>query len=169
MKDISPSDGIRWSECVPTELTGKRRPDYLSPGDILVAARGSHNYAVLVDDGLLATGKQAVAAPHFYLVRLTTDTILPEFLSWLLNQAPAQRHLNQNAEGTLTKSIRRSVLEDTPVAVPPIARQRAILAMASSLRHEQRLVRQLVDNGERMMASIARDLHSKPENPATRS
>lgn len=59
MKDVSLTEGIRWSDCFETELTGKREPDYLTTGDILVAARGSHNYAVQVDQLLASTGKQA--------------------------------------------------------------------------------------------------------------
>src|SRR5690625_6195254 len=58
MKDVSLTEGIRWSGCLETELTGKREPDYLTTGDILVAARGSHNYAVQVDQLLASTGKQ---------------------------------------------------------------------------------------------------------------
>jgi hypothetical protein len=164
MKDVSQTEGICWSGCLETELTGKREPDYLTTGDILVAARGSHNYAVQVDQTLIATGKQAVAAPHFFLVRLKRDSlnkkdILPEFMVWLLNQPPAQRYFEQNAEGTLTKSIRRSVLEEAPVVVPPLAKQRAIVAMADTLREEQKLLQTLVNNGERMMGAIANDLY----------
>jgi restriction endonuclease S subunit len=117
-----------------------------------------------VDQTLIATGKQAVAAPHFFLVRLKRDSlnkkdILPEFMVWLLNQPPAQRYFEQNAEGTLTKSIRRSVLEEAPVVVPPLAKQRAIVAMADTLREEQKLLQTLVNNGERMMGAIANDLY----------
>lgn len=78
---------------------------------------------------------------------------------WLLNQVPAQRYFEQNAEGTLTKSIRRCVLEDAPVVVPPLAKQRAIIAMANTLGEEQRLIQRLVNNGERMMGAIANDLY----------
>lgn len=168
MKDVSLTEGIHWSDCLETELTGKREPDYLAAGDILVAARGSHNYAVQVDQALASTGKQAVAAPHFFLVRLKRDSlkkkdILPEFVVWLLNQAPAQRYFEQNAEGTLTKSIRRSVLENAPVVVPPLAKQRAIIAMANTLSDEQRLIQKLVNNGERMMNAIAKDLFKNTE------
>jgi hypothetical protein len=158
MRDISLTEGVRWSACLETELTGKREPGYLTVGDILVAARGSHNYAVLVDQGLAAIGKRAVAAPHFFVVRVTKRDILPEFMVWLLNQTPARRYFEQNAEGTLTKSIRRSVLEDVPVAVPSLAKQQAIIAMANILGEEQRLIRKLLSNGERMMGAIAKDL-----------
>ncbi|MVF12343.1 restriction endonuclease subunit S [Ketobacter sp. MCCC 1A13808] len=159
MKDVSLTEGIRWSSCLETELTGKREPDYLATGDILVAARGSHNYAVHVDESLALTGKQAIAAPHFFVISLKKKDILPEFMVWLLNQTPAQRYFEQNAEGTLTKSIRRSALEDVPVVVPPLAKQRAIIAMASTLGEEQRLIQKLANNGERMMGAIANDLY----------
>ncbi|MDZ4050413.1 MAG: restriction endonuclease subunit S [Limnobacter sp.] len=158
MKDVSLTEGILWSGCIETELAGKREPDYLTTGDILLAARGSHNYAVQVDDSLLSTGKRAVAAPHFFMISPKRDNILPEFLLWLLNQAPAQRYFEQNAEGTLTKSIRRSVLEDTPVLVPPVEKQQAIVAMANTLREEYKLIQKLISNGERMMNTVAKDL-----------
>lgn len=163
MKDVSLTEGIRWSDCLETELTGKREPDYLTTGDILVAARGSHNYAVQVDQALDIIGKQAVAAPHFFVISLKKKDILPEFLVWLLNQTPAQRYFEQNAEGTLTKSIRRSVLEDVPVVVPPLAKQRAIISMAATLRDEHKLIQKLVSNGERMMSAIAKDLFENKE------
>lgn len=166
MKDVSLTEGIRWSDCLETELTGKREPDYLTTGDILVAARGSHNYAVQVDQALATIGKQAVAAPHFFVISLKKKDILPEFLVWLLNQTPAQRYFEQNAEGTLTKSIRRSVLEEAPVVVPPLAKQRAIISMAATLRDEHKLIQKLVSNGERMMSAIAKDLFENKEvNP----
>lgn len=163
MKDVSLTEGIRWSDCLETELTGKREPDYLTTGDILVAARGSHNYAVQVDQALATIGKQAVAAPHFFVISLKKKDILPEFLVWLLNQTPAQRYFEQNAEGTLTKSIRRSVLEEAPIVVPPLTKQRAIISMAATLRDEHKLIQKLVSNGERMMSAIAKDLFENKE------
>lgn len=158
MRDVLLSEGIRWSACVRTEIAGKRPPGYLMVGDILVAARGSHNYATLIDEGLQATGKQAVAAPHFFVVSLEDESILPEFIVWLLNQMPTQRYFEQNAEGTLTKSIRRSVLEETPVVVPSLEKQKTIVAMAEVLRKKQKLMQQLTQNSERIMSAVANEL-----------
>lgn len=163
MKDVSLTEGIRWSGCLETELTGKREPDYLTEGDILVAARGSHNYAVQVENSLEMRGKRAVAAPHFFVIRLTDKSILPEFMVWFLNQEPVQRYFEQNAEGSVTKSIRRSVLEEVSVVAPPVAKQQTIIALAKTLRDEQRLIQKLVNNGERMMNAIARELFENKE------
>lgn len=159
MKDVSITEGIHWPGCISTTLNGKREPDWLQPGDILVAARGSRNYAVQVDDN----GLRAVAAPHFFVVRLKRNDVLPDYLAWLLNQSPCQRYFDKNAEGTLTKSIRRSVLEETLVAVPPLAKQHSIVGLTSTLRQEQRILEQMLRNGEHLLNTIANDLLVSPE------
>lgn len=158
MKDVSVQDGVDWSRCTCTNLTGKRDPDWLRPGDILIAARGSHNYAVHVDERLSSTNFQAVASPHFFIVRVTREGVLPEYLTWLLNQGPCQRYFEQTAEGSVTKSIRRSVLEQTPVAIPPLDKQHVIVRMTKTLAQERRIVEQLLSNGERLMNAIASNL-----------
>lgn len=159
MKDVSTQQGISWAQCQHTELTGKRDPDWLQPGDILVAARGNHNYAVQVDHTLTHTGFQAIAAPHFFVITLKNpNQVLPEYLTWLLNQAPSRRYFEQNSEGSFTKSIRRSVLEDMPIAVPPLAKQHSIIKLANTLNHERQIVEQLLRNGEHLMNTIATEL-----------
>ncbi|UTW03061.1 restriction endonuclease subunit S [Amphritea atlantica] len=163
MKDVSEREGIQWSGCMETELTGKREPDWLKPGDILVAARGGHNYAALITDQLLQAGTRAVAAPQFFIVRSKQDNVLPEYLVWFLNQQPCQRYFEQNAEGSLTKSIRRTVAEEAPIAVPPLAKQQTIIGLARAVRQEQRIAEQLISNGERLQSSIAKDLLDNKE------
>ena len=101
---------------------------------------------------------QAVAAPHFFVIRLSSNDVLPGYLAWFLNQHPCQSYLEQNAEGTLTKSIRRSVLEDVTVALPELAKQCAIIDLANTLGQEKKIVEQLLRNSERLMSTIASDL-----------
>lgn len=165
MRDISLTEGVNWAGCITTNLTGKRAPDYLQEGDILVAGRGNHNYAVLVDinhaNKTLGSTVEAVASPHFFVVRVTQQNILPEFVAWLLNQPYCQRYFEQNSEGTLTKSIRRSVLEDTPVVIPPLEKQQTIIALAKATHEKHKLMQQLIQNGERTMNAIANDLFNK--------
>jgi hypothetical protein len=177
MKDVSLNEGIRWSNCIETELSGKRKPNWLKPGDILFIARGSNNYAVLVTPSLpppsqgeeftpspgkgragVGSCRRAVAAPHFFVLHCQSANLLPEYLVWQLNQAPCQRYFQREAEGTLTKSIRRSVLEATPIVVPPLAKQRSIVQLANSLKQQRQLMEQLIRNNEILMRAIAEDL-----------
>ena len=163
MKDISPDAHIMWNTCTPTKLTGKREPGYLLPSDILVAARGNRNYAVQVGEVMHVNCHKAVAAPHFFVVRIKQNNVLPEFLAWLLNQAPSQRYFEQNAEGSMAKSIRRSVLDSTPIVIPILSKQRTIAAIANTLSAEKTLLQDLIINGERMMHTLATDLFTNKE------
>lgn len=156
MRDVSVARGIHWPGCVSTQLRGKRQPDWLQAGDLLFAARGNHNYAVVVDDAV--PSESAVAAPHFFHLRLITKDVYPEFLAWYLNQLPTQNYIQINAEGSLTKSIRRDVLECTTVVLPEKSQQEEILKLAAVLRQERKLAEALIQRGEDMMAAIAAEL-----------
>ena len=158
MKNITAQNEIHWASCIHTKLSGKREPNYLQAGDILVAARGNHYYAVLIHEEMFQARIQAVAAPHFFVIRLRSDNVLPGYLTWFLNQRPCQSYLEQNAEGTLTKSIRRSVLEDVTIAVPELSKQRTLIDLANTLGQEKKIVEQLLRNNERLMNTIAGDL-----------
>lgn len=155
MKDVSPDNPIDWSQCLTAELSG-RRADYLRSGDILFVARGNRNYAVQI--GEIPDGMQAVASPHLFVIRLQDKSLTPEFLTWFLNQMPCQQYFEQNAEGTMAKSIRRGVLERTPIAIPSLQKQAAIVNLHNSHIQQQRVIQQLLVNSEQMMSAIATDL-----------
>ena len=160
MKNISTNQSVDWISCTETTLAGKREPDWLTPGDVLFAARGNNNYAVLIDESMASI--RAVAAPHFFVLRRKTRQLLPGFLAWLLNRPPSQHYFRREAEGTLTKSIRRSVLAATPVVLPPLDKQQTIIHLANTLNKKQQLMEQLIHNGETLMNGIANDLLKTP-------
>jgi hypothetical protein len=167
MRDVSTKEGVMWSQCTKTTLTGKKEPVWLSPGDILFTARGSNNYAVIVDDQAL--NLKAVAAPHFFIIRSQGDDLLPEYLTWFLNQEPCQRYFEREAEGSVTKSIRRSVLEETPIAIPSVERQQSLIGIARTLHQEQQVAEQLIKNGKSLMAAIANDLLTEHKHIRSRN
>jgi hypothetical protein len=156
MRDTAPS-GVDWTSCVRTEVAGRREPDWLRPGDILFPARGNVSQAVLIDESI---GRlQAVAAPHFFLLRVTHPDVLPAYLAWWLNQEPAQRHLEQNAQSsTLVRNIARPVLEATPVMLPPLSRQEQIVGLADAMQREEELLQRLRQTNQQIMTGLARDL-----------
>ncbi|MBX3629262.1 MAG: restriction endonuclease subunit S [Nitrosomonas sp.] len=157
MRDIVDGQIIQWPACARTTLRSKRDTDWLKPGDLLVAARGSHYYAVQVDSH---EENQAVAAPHFFVVRVQKESILPAYLGWLINQRPCQRYLEQNAEGTLTKSIRRNVLGSLPIAVPTLERQRNLVGLVDALQQERVLLHRQLENNLALQSALAADLLS---------
>lgn len=158
MRDIKNQTDINWNDCIQTELTGKRLPTYLEVNDILFAARGSNNYAVLVDKTLKQKNIVAIAAPHFFVLTVKKETVLPEYLVWFLNQRPSQRYFEQNSEGSLTKSIRKTVLEKAPIAIPSLSEQKLIVELANVVKEERLSAEALIQNGQHLMNAIAKDL-----------
>lgn len=156
MRDTAPS-GVDWASCVRTEVTGRREPDWLRPGDILFPARGNVSLAVLIDARIGSL--QAVAAPHFFVLRTRRSDVLPAWLVWWLNQEPAQRYLEQQAQSsTLVRNIARPALESVPVALPPLSRQEQIVELACAMQREEALLHRLRQTSQQIMTGLARDL-----------
>jgi hypothetical protein len=83
---------------------------------------------------------------------------MPEFLAWQLNQQPVQDYFKRNAEGSTSKSIRCAVVENTPIIIPSISRQKTISNPNNAVVSERRLAEQLIENGENLMSRICADL-----------
>jgi len=152
---------VNWQSCIEIEITGTASPKFLKSGDILFVARGNNNYAVLVDSSINTS--KMVAAPHFYIIRTNTDKVLPQFLVCLLNQKPIQQCFKREAEGTLAKSIRRSVLENVEVILPSLDEQHKVAQLTSTIQRQQDTYQQLIDNGNQIMSTIAYQLHNRKE------
>ena len=149
MKDVSIEQGVCWDNVTETKLSGKKKPDWLMNGDILFADRGTRNYAVLVEQVM----GQVVSAPHFYVIRVNEQSLLPEFLVWQLNQKPLQNYFDSVAQGKLTKSITRSMLEDAEITAPPIAKQKQIVCLHAIMLQEKKLYAELSRNADKLMRS----------------
>lgn len=156
MRDTAP-DGVNWASCVRTTVPGRREPDWLQTGDVLFPARGNVSRAVLIDEQIGTL--KAVAAPHFFLLRTKKASLLPAYLAWWLNQDPVQRHLEQNAQSsTLVRNIARTVLETTPLALPPLAEQQKLAGLALAMHQEETLLMRLRQSNQHIMTGLARDL-----------
>ena len=160
MKDVSFDDGVNWAGLTESELTGKKAPDYLKTGDILFIARGARNYAIYIDQQV----ESVVCAPHFYLLKTKVNTLNPQFLSWLLNQSIMQAMFDSLAEGSVQKSLRRSLLENIEIVIPPMEKQLEIVKLNALAQRQKQSHRQIIANTDKMMNSIASDLMTGKTN-----
>ncbi|MCK4841516.1 MAG: hypothetical protein KAT04_06490 [Methylococcales bacterium] len=58
----------------------------------------------------------------------------------------------------LSKSVRRSVLENAEIHIPPIEKQKQILGLHKTLLQEKRLYSELIENADKLMNSIASEV-----------
>jgi restriction endonuclease S subunit len=158
MKDVDLKIGVNWSGLVKTHLEGRRKPDWLEPGDILFLSRGNHNYAFCLDEVPIPV----VSSPHFFLIRLDKRAkVIPEFLAWQINQVPAQNYFNVSAEGTRQRSIKRSVLENFKVKILEQHIQRKIVYLDRLVKTEISLYSDLIKNRKQMLKAVAFDILNK--------
>lgn len=160
LRDAQPNGQINQNQIIKTTLPGKKNPIWLESGDILFSARGSKNFASLVED----LPKKTVCSPHFFIVKVkksAMDKVSAEFICWQLNQLYAQRYFIKTAEGGINLGIRRKVLESVPIKLIPINNQREIVALHRSSLSEQKILQQLIDNRQQELKAIALDLLRK--------
>lgn len=156
MKDINETYNVNWSTVIETRLPSRQSTISLQFGDILFAARGQRNYAALIDAELKE--RLAIAAPQFFVIRLNVPDVLPEYMAWFLNQSIAQRYFLSNAEGSTTPSIRRQVLEATPIILPTLKQQKTIIELAKIIRKEKQLAHKMIANGELLMQTLLNEI-----------
>ncbi len=154
VRDTGPTGEINQATLVQTELSTKKQPDWLQNGDVLFVAKGAKHYSALVQQVL----EHTVCSPHFFVVRIKAefkDMILPDFLCWQLNQQPAQRYFKATAEGSMYLSIRRQVLENVPIKVLTLEKQKQLTAMHRCAVKEQKVLQKLIENRQQQLEAIA--------------
>ena len=114
---------------------------FLKPGDVLFAAKGTKNFAAVIEDDHLPS----VASTSFFVIRLKNHKVLPEYLAWFMNSASTQQFLKSTALGSSMASISKGVLEKLEVLVPTIQIQHSILSITSH-REKEKQLRQKIES-----------------------
>lgn len=155
VRDIDADGEISWDGVITTRITGRKQPHWLREGNIIFAFRGPRNLATCMPD----LDRPVVCAQHFFRITLKgTNDALPKFIAWQLNQAPLQRYFRQSAEGSAQVSIRRAVLEQAMITLPPLEQQIILTRFADKALKEKQLLTKLIDNRRQQINAIANDL-----------
>jgi len=159
MRDISKDGFINWETVVKTNVPLKKLGDnseaWLTARDIIFTARGQNNYAYEI------TGcpSKTVLSPHLFKIRIMdTSVAIPAFLAWQINQKPAQAYFSKNTEGSAIVGIRRTVLDNLPIYLPPIEEQHQIIKVIHCWEKERDTLHKLQENHQMMMDAIASNI-----------
>jgi len=112
----------------------------VNQGDVLFLSRGNRNFATLVDVNLQDT----IAAAYFFILKPDGATVLPQYLAWYINSAPAQQFIQSLARrGTYMPVVPKSALEKLPIDVPPLRVQKTIVELDNLTKKERSLLQEL--------------------------
>ena len=113
----------------------------LRAGDVLFAAKGTKNFAAVYEEPNLP----AVASTTFFVIRLLGSNVLPEYLTWFLNNPNTQASLKAQAIGTSIPSISKQVLEELEIPIPSIEKQKLVVSI-SKLRLEEKTIQMKLES-----------------------
>jgi type I restriction modification DNA specificity protein len=136
-----------------------RKDWVLKPDDVLFMARGTRNYSVLIKE----IPEPALAAACFFIVRVSSDQVLPHYLCWYLNQAPVDHYLGRHSgRGVHMPVVRRSVIEGIEIPIPPLEVQSKISKMDVLLKKELELIDKLAEKRKELITAAC--LHAVRNN-----
>lgn len=128
-------------------------PPFLDQGEIVVAARGNRNVAVVYRSDI-----PVVATSQFLIVNLRREEceIAPEYLCWLLNHPVTQQMFNRS--GTNIQLITKAALLDVEIPVPPAHIQRKLIKLQRVWQEEDKLINKLQNNRHQLELGILQKL-----------
>jgi restriction endonuclease S subunit len=139
MKDLTDENTVTCNNLTLTDIIKFNENHYVKKGDLIFRSRGlAATSAIVLDD----PGIAVVSAP-LLKIRLINPGIMPEYLNWFISQLPAQVFLASRAGGTTQKMISKEALKELEVFVPPLEKQKDIVALAALAEEEQRIIKQL--------------------------
>lgn len=111
------------------------KPDhFLRPGDILFPNRGTRTTAYVFDLSL----PRVLAGAQFFLLRLDSGQVNPDYLAWFLRTEPAAAHFALRRKGTNVQTLQRADLLELEVPLPCLDRQGKIAeTVALGLKERQ--------------------------------
>lgn len=154
VRDVSAEGSIAWEHLVRTQVDETRSPRWLQPNDVLFIARGHRHQAICLTE----IPHACVCSEYFFVLRVRSSALLPAFLAWQINRAPAQRYFASNAEGSAQLNVRKGVLEALEVMLPPLRQQQALVDLAGAVEEERARLNALIRNRQQQLDALAFDL-----------
>ncbi len=159
LRNVNPEFGIEWETVSKVELPQGRKPKWLTKNDVIFSARGARSNAY----SLKEVRPNTVCAPHFFILSIKDTSILdPDFLTWQINEKPAQEYFKRTAVGTQAiVTVRRPAMEQLPIAIPSLKEQLLIGSLYETARKERAALTRLIHNRNQQLEAIALSLHQK--------
>lgn len=95
----------------------------VAPGDVLLTIVGTIGRSAVVPEAA-----EPFALQRSVAVLSPKDGLLPKFLAYQFQSPQIQRYFEQHARGTAQKGVYLKTLGETPILVPPVTEQHAVVA-----------------------------------------
>ena len=125
----------------------------LQTNDILFIAKGNHNNAVQYQ-----SNKKATVVSLFFIIRVTSSHVLPNYVTWFINSPQAQAYFREYRAGASVGNIKKADLENLPIPIPSLAIQQKITDINQLFQEEQQLTKNYFAQKEKYLNGIFNNL-----------
>jgi len=104
-------------------------------GDVLFLAKGIEHFAYYVDKNF----KNTLVSASFYILKVKTREVLPEYLAWVMNQQQAKLYFDRYSAQTAVSFLSKQTLGQLEIHIPSINVQQKICNVVKLWKHEMDL------------------------------
>ena len=152
LKDFDENRNLKLDSLTHVSITGKVEKYMVNKNDVLFLSRGHNNYAFSVDHSLDNT----VAASYFFILRLKTEMMLPEYLAWYIDQPIAKKYINNIARrGTHMPLVPLSEFKNLKIDIPDIETQKRIIELNRLFDRESKLLNKILEKRSLLIRGIS--------------
>ena len=121
-----------------TDFKIPRSKAFLKKDDVLLSSRGSGpgSFRATV---FKADVENVIAASSVFIIRTTSNDIVPEYLALYLNSGDGQKKLYKKVSGSSIQIINRSALEDLQVSIPSMENQCTLIKLSENISRQMKL------------------------------
>jgi hypothetical protein len=146
--DVAPEGRVQVGHLTRLQIDVPPDRYFVGAGDVLFRSRGEKTTAAAIPQEF---PEAALALLPLIVLRPLQGSLLPEYLAWAINQAPAQRHLEASARGTSMRMIPRAAFDDLNIDVPDLHTQRLIVETAELAGRERKLASEIADKRHQLV------------------
>lgn len=150
-KDLNKAGRIVWPN-YQTPITNDPQPiHYLKKSDVLFLSKMNPRPVFVEDE---PEHSNTIASSHFFIIRPTSDKILPAYLFWFLNQQDTKKFIRSVAAGSSILNVKKSDLQDLEVPLPPLSMQQKISELTRLSERSKEIQQTIIEKTERLVEQI---------------
>ncbi|MFR8870776.1 TaqI-like C-terminal specificity domain-containing protein [Paraclostridium sordellii] len=161
LKDVTRDGSINYGglESFSSEKVNEKY--LLKKNDIILKAKSGDNTAAIINEEV----ENMVATAHFIVIRVEDENIIdPEYLAMYLNSEYAQNYFKSCREGIAISIIKLKSLENLPIKMIDIEKQRELAKIYRLLNEEKDTIQKLIEAREKQFKVHLKNILEKGDD-----
>lgn len=129
--------------------TPKIQKNLLQEGDILFASKGVNYLSVVFREN-----EKAVASTSFFVIRLNSTAVTPEYICWFLRQPSVEAYFKTHQVGSATPLIHKPAVENLEIPIPSLETQNIIVNIACLSQRETELQQKIIEKKKTIIQQL---------------